>query len=145
MDVPPRNPAEPIVTKQMAKNIVIISVLMAAGVLFLFNWFLSEGAPIARTVAFTSIVMLEMVRVTMVRSQYKLSLFSNPYLIGAVMLSVLLQIAVVYVPVMNLVFKTTALSLHHWTYIAAVMAILFLIGTFINPYGDVHKSLWGRS
>ena len=43
MDAPPRNPGEPIITKSMATNIVIISILMAAGVLFLFNRFLSEG------------------------------------------------------------------------------------------------------
>jgi Ca2+-transporting ATPase len=131
MDVPPRNPGEPIITKSMATNIVIISVLMAAGVLFLFDRFLSEGETVARTVAFTSIVMLEMVRVTMVRSQYRLPFFSNPYLLGAIILSVLLQVAVVYVPVMNIVFKTTALTLHHWVYICAVMAVMFVIGTVI--------------
>jgi len=132
MDVSPRNPGEPIITKSMATNIVIISILMAAGVLFLFNRFLSEGEAIARTIAFTTIVMLEMVRVTMVRSQYKLSFFSNLYLIGAIILSVLLQVAVVYVPVMNIVFKTTALSPYHWGYICAVMAAMFVIGTAIT-------------
>ena len=131
MNVPPRNPKEPIITKSMAINIVIISVLMAAGVLFLFDRFLSEGEIVARTVAFTSIVMLEMVRVTMVRSQYRLSFFSNPYLIGAIVLSVLLQAAVVYVPVMNVIFRTTELDLYHWIYICVVMTVMFVIGTII--------------
>jgi Ca2+-transporting ATPase len=132
MEAPPRNPSEPIITKSMATNIIIISVLMAAGVLFLFNRFLPEGDTIARTIAFTTIVMLEMVRVTMVRSQYKLSFFSNLYLIGAIILSVLLQVAAVYVPVMNIVFKTTALSPYHWGYMCAVMAAMFVIGTAIT-------------
>jgi Ca2+-transporting ATPase len=132
MNVPPRNPDEPIITKSMATNIIIISMLMAAGVLFLFNRFLPEGATIARTIAFTSIVMLEMVRVTMIRSQYKLPFFSNMYLIGAIILSVLLQVAVVYVPVMNIVFKTTALNLYHWGYMGAMMAIIFLIGVVLT-------------
>ena len=131
MNVPPRNPKEPIITKSMATNIVIISVLMAAGVLFLFDRFLSEGEIVARTVAFTSIVMLEMVRVTMVRSQYRLSFFSNLYLIGAIVLSVLLQAAVVYVPVMNVIFRTTELDLYHWIYICVVMTVMFAIGTII--------------
>ncbi|MBW2565234.1 MAG: cation transporting ATPase C-terminal domain-containing protein, partial [Deltaproteobacteria bacterium] len=104
----------------------------AAGVLFLFNRFLPEGDTIARTIAFTSIVMLEMVRVTMVRSQYKLPFFSNLYLIGAIILSVLLQMAVVYMPVMNIVFKTTALSHYHWGYMGAVMAIMFVMGAVIT-------------
>ena len=132
MDAPPRNPGEPIITKSMATNIIIISVLMAVGVLFLFNRFLPEGDTIARTIAFTSIVMLEMVRVTMVRSQYKLPFFSNLYLIGAIILSVLLQVAVVYVPVMNIVFKTTPLTIYHWGYMVAVMAVTFVIGTVMT-------------
>ncbi len=131
MDAPPRSPGEPIITKNMATNIVIISVLMAAGVLFLFARFIPEAETVARTVAFTSMVMLEMVRVTMVRTQYKLSFFSNPFLLGAIALSVLLQVAVVYVPEMNIVFKTTALAPYHWGYMCAVMVFMFVIGTVI--------------
>ena len=128
MDVPPRHPDESIITKEMALNIIMISTLMAAGVLFLFHRFLPEGAVVARTIAFTSIVMLEMVRVTMIRSQYKLSFFSNMYLIGAIAFSVLLQVLVIYVPIMNTVFKTTALNFSHWIYIVVVMIALFIIG-----------------
>jgi Ca2+-transporting ATPase len=131
MDVSPRNPDEGIITKDMAMNIVAISLLMTAGVLFLFHRFLPQGEAVGRTVAFTSIVMLEMVRVTMIRSQYRLPLFSNLFLIGAILLSVLLQAAVVYVPVMNVIFKTTPLALYHWGYIGAVMAVMFVIGTII--------------
>jgi Ca2+-transporting ATPase len=131
MDVSPRNPDEPIITKNMAMNIVAISLLMAAGVLFLFHRFLPQGEVVGRTVAFTSIVMLEMVRVAMIRSQYRLPLFSNLFLIGAILLSVLLQVAVVYVPVMNIIFKTTPLALYHWGYIGGVMAVMFVLGTII--------------
>ena len=64
MEVPPRRPGEPVITGDMAVNIVLIAVLMAGGVLFLFHRFLPEGAMVARTVAFTSIVVFEMVRVS---------------------------------------------------------------------------------
>jgi len=131
MDISPRNPDESIITKDMAMNIVAISLLMTAGVLFLFHRFLPQGEAVGRTVAFTSVVMLEMVRVAMIRSQYRLPLFSNLFLIGAILLSVLLQVAVVYVPVMNVIFKTTTLALYHWGYIGAVMAVMFVIGTII--------------
>jgi len=78
-----------------------------------------------------TIVMLELVRVTMIRSRYRLAFFSNGYLIGAIAVSVLLQVAVVYIPVMNIVFKTSALTPHHWVYIFAVMVVTFIIGTII--------------
>jgi len=131
MDATPRDPGESIITRDMAINIVAISLLMAAGVLFLFHRFLPQGEMIGRTVAFTSIVMLEMVRVAMIRSRHKVPLFSNPFLVGAVLLSVLLQVAVVYVPVMNVVFKTAPLALYHWGSITAVMAAMFVLGTII--------------
>jgi Ca2+-transporting ATPase len=137
MNAAPRNPDEPIITKDMVMNIVAISLLMAAGVLFLFNRFLPQGEVVGRTVAFTTIVMLEMVRVTMIRSQYRLPLFSNLFLIGAIMLSVLLQVAVVYVPVMNVIFKTTPLAFYHWSYIGAVMAVMFVIGTITAKW--IHR------
>ncbi len=128
MNNPPRDPKERIITFQMGLNIVIISVLMASAVLVLFLTFLHEGAAIARTVAFTSIVMLEMVRIIMIRSQYRLSFFSNMYLIGAIAVSILLQVAVVYVPFLNAVFKTEPLELYHWGYIGAANGALLVVG-----------------
>jgi len=66
-----------------------------------------------------------------IRSQYKVPLFSNLFLVGAILFSVLLQVAVVYVPVMNVIFKTTPLALYHWGYIGAVMAAMLVLGTII--------------
>jgi magnesium-transporting ATPase (P-type) len=128
MEVPPRKPGEPVITRDMAVNIVLIAILMAAGVLFLFYWFLPEGETAARTMAFTSIVVFEMVRVTMIRTQYRLSVFSNLYLIGAIVISILLQLAVVYLPVMNTIFKTTPLALHHWVHMGAACVVIFILG-----------------
>jgi P-type Ca2+ transporter type 2C len=128
MEAPPRRPGEPVITGDMAVNIVLIAVLMAGGVLFLFHRFLPEGATVARTVAFTSIVVFEMVRVTMIRTQYRLSVFSNLYLVGAMVLSILLQLAVVYLPVMNTVFKTVPLALHHWVYMGTATVLIFILG-----------------
>ncbi len=128
MEVPPRRPGEPVITRDMAVNIVVIAMLMAAGVLYLFYRFLPEGQTVARTVAFTSIVVLEMVRVTMIRSRYRLSIFSNLYLLGAMVLSLLLQAAVVYLPVMNTLFETTPLTVRHWAYMGAVTVVIFILG-----------------
>ena len=128
MEFPPRRPGEPVITRDMAVNIVVIAMLMAAGVLYLFYRFLPEGQTVARTVAFTSIVVLEMVRVTMIRSRYRLSIFSNLYLLGAMVLSLLLQAAVVYVPAMNTLFKTTPLTVRHWAYMGAVSVVIFILG-----------------
>jgi P-type Ca2+ transporter type 2C len=101
---------------------------MAAGVLFLFYRFLPEGGTVARTVAFTSIVVFEMVRVTMIRTHYRLSVFSNLYLVGAIFLSILLQLAAVYLPIMNALFKTAPLFSRHWVTMGVVAAVIFIVG-----------------
>jgi len=132
MDLPPRKPGEPVITRDMALNIVFIALLMAAAVLFLFHRFLGEGETVARTVAFTAIVVFEMVRVTMIRTQYRLSVFSNPYLVGAILFSLVLQVGVVYLPIMNTIFKTAPLGTHHWIYMGIVTAAIFLIGTTVS-------------
>jgi Ca2+-transporting ATPase len=100
-------------------SIAIISTLMAAVVLYLFNHYLGEGTDIARTISFTAIVVLELVRVTMIRAQYRQGFFSNPMLFGALLISVALQAGVVYIPFMNTVFKTVPLQLGHWLHIGA--------------------------
>ncbi|MDQ1336129.1 MAG: P-type Ca2+ transporter type [Thermodesulfobacteriota bacterium] len=128
MEMPPRKPGEPVITQDMTVNIVLIAVLMAAAVLFLFHRFLPEGETVARTVAFTAIVVFEMARVTMIRTQYRLSVFSNLYLLGAIALSILLQMTVVYLPLMNRIFKTTPLAPHHWVYMGAATVGIFIIG-----------------
>lgn len=128
MELPPRKPGEPVITRTMAVNILFISFLMAAAVLILFHHFLPEGETMARTVAFTSIVVFEMVRVTMVRTRYRLSVFSNLYLVGAILLSLLLQAAVVYLPTMNRLFKTAPLAPYHWLHIGIATGVVFVLG-----------------
>ena len=47
-------------------------------------------------------------------------LFSNKWLWGAVLLSLLLQVAVIYIPVLQQAFSTVSLSLGDWLRCAAV-------------------------
>jgi len=86
----------------------------------------------AQTVAFTVIVMMEMVRVLMIRMQYNLKLFSNKWLILAIISSIILQLIVVYVPSLDKIFDTVPLGLIEWIYILAGCAFMFIIGTIGN-------------
>ncbi len=130
MKRPPRKPDESIVSGNMVMNIIAIGALVCAGVLFLFNKGLgSSGVEEARTMAFTAIVVFEIVRIAMIRSQYKTGLFSNVYLVLAVASSVILQFLVVYVPVLNRIFKTVPLNLNEWLWIAGTGAVLYAAGS----------------
>jgi len=127
----PRNPKENIITKTMMLNIISIGILMALIALILFRINLDNVIK-AQTIVFTSIVVFEMIRVQMIRAQYNLKLFSNKWLIVAILTSLLLQVIVIYVPYFNTLFKTTPLLLVDWISILIGGVILFVFGSLFN-------------
>jgi len=123
----PRNPKEKIMTKDITLNILIMGILMCVASLFLFNKYYLIDLKKAQTIVFTTLVVLEIVRIYMVRSQYNIGIFSNKYLILAIVFSFLLQLAVVYSP-LNKFFKTVPLGIVEWAYIIGAAVCVFIIG-----------------
>jgi Ca2+-transporting ATPase len=68
-----------------------------------------------RTMVFTTLCFSEMSRALTCRSDglllTQLGILTNPFLLGAILLSFVLQLAVIYVPFLQRVFSTRALSL----------------------------------
>ncbi len=114
----PRNPKENIISRNMIINIFFTGLIFALTTLILFN--MSLDNPIkAQTIAFSTLVILELFRVNIIRKQYNNKLFENKYLILAVVSSFLLQLMVIYTP-LNKIFGTIALSLTDWIFIILV-------------------------
>jgi P-type Ca2+ transporter type 2C len=69
-----------------------------------------------KSIVFTTLCLAQMGHALAVRSDYKLLIqlnpFSNPFLLGAVVVTTLLQLALLYVPVLSNFFGTTPLSLN---------------------------------
>ena len=128
---PPRNPKERILSPTMLWVVVLIGILVAAGALSAFRYGLQESVDKARTLAFTALVVLEIVRIQMVRGQYKVRLLSNRYLHLALGLSLALQLAVIYTPLRHL-FETVPLSLLDWGYLLGLGAGLALFGMLLT-------------
>jgi Ca2+-transporting ATPase len=141
----PRNPKKELLSRDMLIDIVFVGILICTATLALFWWTLVSGGwdfgfsvigeggvsealgrvyLTAITVAFTSLVFFEMVRVQAVRMKYRTGFFSNKKLIGAIIVSLLLQLAVIYIPVLQQAFRTVALSAGHWIAIGAAVAFL---------------------
>ena len=127
MQRPPRDPKEKILSRGMLINIILVGIIMCIGTLSLFAYNLESGATKAVTVAFTTIVMFEMIRIESVRMKFKTKLLSNKKLIIAVLASVLLQIMVVYLPFFQPVFQTTALDFGDWIEILGVASTVFAL------------------
>ncbi|NTV24521.1 MAG: hypothetical protein HGA85_09255, partial [Nanoarchaeota archaeon] len=103
-------------------------LLITIGVLFIF-WYnlkiLQVSEIEARTIAFTALVMCQFVPLIVIRNEYNLGLFSNTKLVMAVLLSVVLQMAVVYTG-LNKIFATVPLNMSDWMFIGGVWVLLLV-------------------
>ncbi|MBI3995676.1 MAG: HAD-IC family P-type ATPase, partial [Nitrospirae bacterium] len=115
MKRPPRDPQESLFAGGLGLHTVWVGLLMGIGTLGVFGWFhRSEDLAHGRTVAFFTLTMFQMFHVLAVRSErdylWRIGLFSNPGLIGAVALTVGIQFAITYSPLLQPIFHTTALT-----------------------------------
>jgi len=130
MDQQPRPVTEGVITPRMWRGIVFIGVVMAAGTLFVLDASLPGGLidgtgdlPYAQTMAFTTLMLSQIFNVLNARSDEQsafVHLFTNVWLWAAIAGSVLLQILVVYVPLLQQAFGTRGLSLRDWLFTAGV-------------------------
>jgi Ca2+-transporting ATPase len=120
MDRPPRDPKENILSKGMFIDMCIVGVIMLIGTLGLFAYNLPSGGIKAITVAFTAVVIFEMVRVLSVRAKYNVEFFSNRKLFLAIASTLILQLFVIYAPFLQTAFDTVPLDVLDWIEIGAV-------------------------
>ena len=130
MEVPPRNPNEPILDKDMIYS--IISQALAITVATLGAYFYGmhhypnhiEGA---RTVAFFTLITAELLRSYSVRSSrftlFHIGVFSNKTLLYGTALSFVMMLVVVYVPFLQPYFDTVSLGIKE---LAVAIPLAFL-------------------
>lgn len=135
----PRSPGESIFAHGLPKQIIGMGVLICLSTLlaFISSFYVGgQDLTLARTVAFTTLVMAQLFYVFQCRtekdSSFNLSLFSNLYLVGAVLCSFGMQLAVIYLPFFQQIFKTTALQFHHWGLILCFTAGITLLQVLIR-------------
>lgn len=125
MERPPRDPNQGIVDTQMLGLVGgagTISTMVMLGLLFYTLDGAAAMTPYALTMVFTGFVVLEFVKLYVIRWLRETPTFSNPWLALAVGMSVLLQLIVIYTP-LNRYFGTVPLGLGDWLVIGAVLAI----------------------
>ena len=93
--------------------------------------------------AFTVLVMLQMFNVMNTRSEktslFKLGVFSNRYLVLAIISSILLQFAIIYTPLSRFL-KTAPLSFFDWIIIILVSSSVLIVGEIVKyVYNKINK------
>ena len=126
----PRPRGERVVTTHMWAGILLVGSIMAAGTLLILDASLPGGLiagsgnmRYAQTMAFTTLVFFSLFTVFNARSDKQSAfkgMFSNKWLWGAVLLSLLLQAAVIYVPFLQHAFSTVNLTIGDWLRCASV-------------------------
>ena len=130
MNRPPRPRGSGVITRRMWGGIAFVGIIMAVGTLLVLDYGLPGGLiqgsgdlPYARTMAFTTLVLFQLFNAPNARSDERSAfhrLFRNPWLRGALVLSLALQILVVYAPFLQPAFGTVSLNLGDWLVCVAV-------------------------
>ena len=137
MQQQPRPQGSGVITRDMWLGIVFVGFIMAVGTLLVLDASLPGGLiagsgdmPYGRTMAFSTLMLFQMFNVFNARSDTHsvfYQLFHNPWLFGAVALSILLHVAVIYVPFLQRAFDTVPLQASDWlTCVLVASSVMWL-------------------
>jgi len=139
---PPRHPNVGIIFPGLLLRVVFMAIMMGVGIFLVFNWAQQRvSLEEARTIVFASMVVFEWFRAFNARSDehtvFSLGVFRNRWLIIFVSIAILLQIAVIYVPFLQIAFSTVPLGIDKW-------GIAVLAGGSLFAVDEIRKALFPR-
>ncbi|MGB3641013.1 MAG: cation transporting ATPase C-terminal domain-containing protein, partial [Rivularia sp. (in: cyanobacteria)] len=144
MQLPPRNPKEPLITGKLLRRIMIVSVFNWILIFGIFEWAKSTTGDIAvaRTMAIQALVAARIIYLLSI-SQLGISLANfigrrsrsitnAPILIVGIVAAAILQIIFSQWNVMNLLFETAPLTLNQWLICLLPMLPMIPLAIFVN-------------
>ncbi|KAG0176386.1 High affinity Ca2+/Mn2+ P-type ATPase-like protein [Apophysomyces sp. BC1034] len=140
MKKPPRARNANILTKRLVSRVLTAAFLVVVGTMSIYVSEMQDGVVTNRdaTMTFTTFVFFDMFNALACRSEkqsiFSIGFFSNRMFNLAVGGSILSQLLVIYVPFLQAIFQTEALSLYDLVKIALVSSSVFIV--------DEIKKLW---
>jgi Ca2+-transporting ATPase len=115
MQRPPRPPQESIFAHGMWQHMLWIGLLIGGLSILSQALALHNGSSHWQTIVFTVLTLSQLAQALAIRSErdslFTIGLTSNLPLLGAIILTIALQLAIIYTPFLQSIFKTQALSL----------------------------------
>lgn len=143
MQDPPRNKDTAILGMSGVVTILILGTYTGLSSLWIFFHLMDQGVELARTTAFTAMVVFEKVSVFAFRSLrlpgWRIGWFSNPFLLLALGATLGAQVLAVYWPPLQTLLHTTAIGADEWQWIA-----LFSLPILIVPEVLKAARTWGQ-
>jgi Ca2+-transporting ATPase len=140
----PRSLKEGIMSRLMYERSILVGLIISAGVIFNFASALEDNFSLerARTIAVTTMVLFQFFQAWNSRSEnqsvFTISPLSNPFLFYSMVAAMLAQIAVVYVPALQWIFRTEPLSGADWARIVLV-ALTVVVAVEVDKAIRRHK------
>jgi Ca2+-transporting ATPase len=111
------------------EGLMLSVIALGAFVYSLYGW--QQSVEEARTVAFTVLVVVQLVHALNCRSErlsiFQVGLLTNRALIWAIVLSLAMQLAVLSLPAAQPIFKVTPLPIEDWEMMAAVVLLPLIV------------------
>ncbi|MCI0512713.1 cation-translocating P-type ATPase [candidate division KSB1 bacterium] len=127
---PPYPPKQNIFARGMGRDIIWLGMLTGLFSLLPGVWYYQINLPNWQTMVFTTLTLAQMANVMAIRSEreflFRVGIRSNKALLGAVLLTIGLQLAVVYVPFLQKFFDTKSLSIKDLGICLAAAGLIFV-------------------
>ncbi len=133
MKEPPRGPGDEIVSRAYLTEIAAYAAVITLLTLGVFVWDLGRGAPTghAVTLAFMTLALSQILHVFNARSRFPVlgtsRLWSNPWVLGAVVVTLGLQLAAANIPLLARVLHTVPMTATEWAIVFGA-SLLPLLG-----------------
>ena len=131
----PREKGENIFARGLWSKILVRGCLIGICTLLAFMSARLYGASLTtcRTVALVTLVMSQLLHVFECRSErhsiFEIKLFTNPYLVVAVIISIIMVCSILYVPFLASVFNTVPLNIGQWGIVLFYSGVIFLVNS----------------
>ena len=141
MNRPPRDAKKSIFADGLMGKIVVEGFMI--GMFTILAFFIGNryyGIEVARTMAFISLGMLELIHSFNVKSEesiFKVGLFENKYLLGAFGLGTVLQLGIIFVPSLAEIFKLTQLNTIQWLITIAISIAPIIIVEIQKKFNEL--------
>jgi P-type Ca2+ transporter type 2C len=128
MKRPPRPPKQSLFAEGVGYHIVWVGMLMAAVTFFTQYWAIRQGWH-WQTMVFSVLAFSQLGHVMAVRSDrmflFRQGLFSNKPLLLSVGFTLILQLGVIYIPLLNEIFRTKPLNLMEFIFATGMGLVVF--------------------
>ena len=143
----PRPPQENIFAHGMWQHIVFIGILIGALSIGAQIWAIDREIEHWQTIVFTTLTFAQLFHVMAIRSErdslFQIGVASNPQLLAAVFLTVLLQLSVIYVSIFNDIFKTAPLPAYD-LFVCVLLASIVFVAVEIEKWMVRRGWLYGN-